>query len=393
MKWHLLLEPVDVWLFRDGRPFVAGEAHRARSIFPPTPYTLQGAIRAKVLFDASVDLMEYAHQSSEAARELARRIGAPGRGYGQLRITGPVLARSTNGQVTLYYPVPADMVKIPAENDGETTDTVKITATTLQPLGKDFMMEDFSDIRAPALQFLWAPRFHIESVGGWIAASDFEKYLANSGKDFQVTIYRNSFFFQTERRVGIQINPDRLTTEEGRIYHADFLRFTPGTSLVVQIAGIEPFAPRTGYLQLGGEARAAYYTVEQQPLSGWFLNRSVLNNATFSGRFKMIFLTPAYFRHGWHPEDWSTFFQNASVRCVGAAIPGTQMIGGAVVDDRRRSRNFERTAYRFLPAGSVLFFEADQPISYNGQPITETPEDSDGDLQHIGFGSVVIAPY
>ncbi|MBL8152360.1 MAG: CRISPR-associated protein Cmr3, partial [Blastocatellia bacterium] len=39
---NLFIEPSDVWLFRDARPFAAGEQSRATSLFPPTPRTIQG---------------------------------------------------------------------------------------------------------------------------------------------------------------------------------------------------------------------------------------------------------------------------------------------------------------------------------------------------------------
>ena len=39
---HILIEPTDVWLFRDGRPFNRGQDHSAQSVFPPLPTVMQG---------------------------------------------------------------------------------------------------------------------------------------------------------------------------------------------------------------------------------------------------------------------------------------------------------------------------------------------------------------
>jgi CRISPR-associated protein Cmr3 len=55
---HLLLEAVDVWLFRDGRPFDAGSDHRADSLFPPYPSVMQGVIRSHHLVVKNVDLRD-----------------------------------------------------------------------------------------------------------------------------------------------------------------------------------------------------------------------------------------------------------------------------------------------------------------------------------------------
>jgi CRISPR-associated protein Cmr3 len=45
---RIFIEPVEPLLFRTGRPFVAGEYNFAASLFPPTPETLQGALRAAI---------------------------------------------------------------------------------------------------------------------------------------------------------------------------------------------------------------------------------------------------------------------------------------------------------------------------------------------------------
>jgi len=57
---QVAIRPIDVWLFRDGKPFTAGEDHAAETLFPPSPFTLQGAIRTKVLADKGVNLAEFA---------------------------------------------------------------------------------------------------------------------------------------------------------------------------------------------------------------------------------------------------------------------------------------------------------------------------------------------
>ena len=45
----LNITPLDVTLFRDAKPFTAGEDTRAHSVFPPTPMPLAGAIKAKLI--------------------------------------------------------------------------------------------------------------------------------------------------------------------------------------------------------------------------------------------------------------------------------------------------------------------------------------------------------
>lgn len=53
MAWFFI-EADDVLMFRDGRPFTAGESHVIQSLFPPSPLTLQGALRSYILNQAGV---------------------------------------------------------------------------------------------------------------------------------------------------------------------------------------------------------------------------------------------------------------------------------------------------------------------------------------------------
>ncbi len=45
---RIFIEPTEPLLFRRGHAFDAGESNFADSMFPPTPETLQGAIRAMI---------------------------------------------------------------------------------------------------------------------------------------------------------------------------------------------------------------------------------------------------------------------------------------------------------------------------------------------------------
>ena len=47
---RILIEPNDVLLFRESKPFLAGEGHLARSVFP-LPQAIAGAIRSKILLN------------------------------------------------------------------------------------------------------------------------------------------------------------------------------------------------------------------------------------------------------------------------------------------------------------------------------------------------------
>ncbi len=44
MYWYTLT-PLDIWLFRDAKPFTPGERAWAGSVFPPNGHTIAGALR------------------------------------------------------------------------------------------------------------------------------------------------------------------------------------------------------------------------------------------------------------------------------------------------------------------------------------------------------------
>ena len=107
---RLFIEPVESLLFRTGRPFDAGQDSFAESLFPPTPETLQGAVRATIatywdprknFADAFNDL------------QLTNRIGDRD-GYGRFRIIGLALGRYPKvrpGAVERLFPPPAHIMK------------------------------------------------------------------------------------------------------------------------------------------------------------------------------------------------------------------------------------------------------------------------------------------
>src|SRR2546428_11776713 len=102
---RLFLEPAEPLLFRrTGRSFDAGESDYADTLFPPTPETLQGAIRAAIAthWDRTKTLVE-AFQQQELIDLIGDRIS-----YGRFRITAIALGRrNKDGTVERHFPTPS----------------------------------------------------------------------------------------------------------------------------------------------------------------------------------------------------------------------------------------------------------------------------------------------
>jgi CRISPR-associated protein Cmr3 len=203
-------------------------------------------------------------------------------------------------------------------------------------------------------------------------------------------VHEESEFVEREYRFGIAMERSQRTARESYLYLAEFLRLKENVAFWVEVDGITPadLGGERGFLQLGGEARAAYYEVRESRLGSLLSPPNPLPD-----RFKVVLLTPAWFSGGWVPQNrnWSPFF-NGSVRLVSAIIPRYQAIGGAYVDDQRRRAAFQKPMRRFVPAGSVYFFEREGTASWAGKPFTETPP-NEGNYGQIGFGTCLISEW
>src|SRR5258708_28098569 len=107
---RVFLEPTEPLLFRTGRSFDAGESSFADTLFPPTPETLQGAMRAAIAtyWDSSKSLEELFLDP-----KLTDLIGSRGSGYGRFRITGLALGRrKVDGTVERLLSSPANLLKV-----------------------------------------------------------------------------------------------------------------------------------------------------------------------------------------------------------------------------------------------------------------------------------------
>jgi len=349
MTHTLFLQAVDVWMFRDGRPFDAGSAHRAKSVFPPYPTVIQGAFRTARLLWRGVDLKD--------KEKVAQMVGSPD-DYGKLRLRGPLLAQHKAGQVVRYFPQPADAIPkrrtlIPATPCAPDAGKLKTSAPLPLHLGLD--------------QTMGKPG---EAL--WVRENDLLDYL--SGKAVEGILAEELFL--REERLGIALD-ERRVTRDGMLYQAEFIRPCDGVGLLVEMDGLDdPEWRQGGLLHLGGEGRMASF--EQVSVRPW------AKPPVSASRFKVYFATPAYFENGWQPDDWGQFFSN-KVNLVGAALQRYDTLGGFnwAVQDSEASAH--RPARRFVPAGSVYYFEGNPKLKSG--LVQEAMTDFGAE---IGFGQTII---
>lgn len=381
---HLFLEAIDVWLFRDGRPFDALSDHRAESLFPPYPSVIQGAIRSHHLVVKGVDLRD--------PKLIESMVGTTDN-YGDLRLRGPFLAKKENGKIVCYLPVPAHAspiedgyIALTPEAPPRTVKTSTPTPMLLWPKGKP-QKGDFSQ---------------------WLREDQVHSLLAQPKAAQPVKGKPNNIFFEKESRLGIARDDARRTTEEGALYEVEFVRPYKSVGLLVEVAGYDGWPPR-GVMRIGGEGRAARFEqVNSHPIPSPSMGEacpepsrrgqgegekkdSQTDSSSVSSwptppdplppQFLIYFATPTYFANGWLPESWEKFFEG-EVKLQAAAFNRFQSLGGF-----DWAKNDHKPARRYVPAGAVYFFKAESETRLKPGLIQNAITEFGAE---IGFGQVLI---
>jgi CRISPR-associated protein Cmr3 len=351
------LQPTDVWLFRDGKPFNAGEDHQADSIFPPLPSVIQGALRSHYLVACNVPLNDQAR--------IEQTVGTSTH-YKDLRLRGPYLRKGDE----LYFALPADVYALSEEDKTSRLRRFKPLDLRLEAIGQ-------SSNPLPAL--LYPPENarpqKFDANRYWVSQTEMTKYLVNQ----EFSALNGDSLFMRESRVGIAINYAKSVTEEGALFEANFIRAGEGVGLHVEMDGLEGW-PSSGLMRIGGEGHGARFTSSplQIDLPGTPLS--------MKGGFKVVFITPAYFCQGWQPSDWSMHF-TGQVKVQTAALQRNLSAGG--YDWSKPSHSAQKPALRYVPAGSVYYFESESEVQLK-QPWLCDPAPDSGQLGQVGYGQILI---
>lgn len=340
---QLFIEPLDVWLFRDGRPFAAGSDHRAESLFPPFPTTTLGAIRRRELVRQGVNLWE------RDPTVIKPKVGEPVRldaatDLKGLTLRGPFVTRYEYGKYVRYHPQPADAqvkkgeLQPPLKKPSKFALGVRagVPFQNLMPLGLGDDYEKDDEIL-------------------WLAESELLKYLGYEYEKIDMNgVKKASELFMTEDRVGIGMNNATYTVSTGALYEVQFIRPRKDVGLILVMDGYDWSDSQEGWLQLGGESRAAMYKTVQQ-VEPW----PTQARQALPQQFKIYLATPAYFTDGWQPKNgnWESFF-GKGVELVSAAIGRYTSLGGFDLASDPNQSGAHRASRRFVPAGSVYYFKS-----------------------------------
>jgi CRISPR-associated protein Cmr3 len=292
----LVLEPLDLLFFRDGRPFEAGIRVGSTTIFPQT---VAGALRTALLDRAGCDFAALgralktgcsfadalAEQSSELADIAAVSIG------------GPWFMQ--NGEPLV--PAPATLLQ---NEDGK--------FVRLAPL-RDWLPGWLP--AEPNMLPLWTRTIgRAERVSGYLTLRGVERFLRGECPAPD-QVLGSGALFETDTRTGIAVRGDTMTVEEGMIYSAEYLALKPGVHLYAELSGPEAalsdaLAEDTA-IPLGGQSR--YVRVRRCDPVEW------PRRQTGGSGSLLLLSTPAPFAAGWKPDG---------LDIVTAAVPGHVAVSG-----------------------------------------------------------------
>jgi len=366
----LILEPLDVLLFRDGKPFNAGGQNDASSFFPPSAFSLQGLLRSLVIEHSGISWDDAPHD-----KYLSEEIGTVSE-LGQFKMKGPYLARYDGELYERVFPIPSDVVsneKVnPAWHGRALCPNMEDTHLVIKKDSGSYKLYPL-DIDTES-----DPPEKMPDSSLWITESMLELYL--EGDDVDETI-QTSDLYEMEYRTGNAIDYTVNRVQDGMLYSVQFVRLRRNVVLLVQVPNDSAVANlfvngQTIVSRFGGEGHG----VKIRQLHDGELRQKALPDKPPSDRYKIVWLTPTYFRNGNLPEDTTLVPPD---QFVSARLGSVITYGGWNVAESK-----PRTIHRYIPAGSVMYFEGGSLKS----PLVEQPEDCFV-LSQLGFGEFVYGTW
>jgi len=363
----LLLEPLDVLMFRSSRPFFRGEQNVAESGHV-SPSTFAGAVKTKLLLDYNPNPPKEWWKKSEF-QKIAEVIGSP-ENEGKISLRCATFANLRTFEE--YFPLPLDIVF--SETSG--------SAMLLKPLESKPLTLD------TALYSLGSESFYVDTKPVYLARQGLLSYLQGDMSVENKRFFDASELYLYERRTGIALNKNKKTAEKGMLYAADFLRLRDQVGFMVWLDGVDSF-PEEGLLRLGGEGRGCHYRKldDQKPNIS-----KVIEEVNKSYRFKLYFATPTIFSKNdnktwWHPNIKMLEEKlGVELSLVSAALGKPVVIGGW---DAAKGR--QKPLRKAVPEGTVYFFKLKERKKLSED--LEMPLQVSDHEAKSGFGSAFIGAW
>ncbi|MGD9976196.1 MAG: type III-B CRISPR module-associated Cmr3 family protein [Desulfatirhabdiaceae bacterium] len=337
IKQWIKIDPLDTVFFKGSEPMVAGQNHEVRSVFPPMPSTIIGAIRTAILSQRKIDIDQYVRETDRNSTIETRYplLGTPE--IPGFKLVGPLLhAITKRGKSELFYPSPAhwfadekkmkngNAVSVAAAKQiSEHIAQLGITGSVLQPAW--VMRPENGDLKSLSGYWINAPAFQAMKSGkGQLVFCDTVKNVIPENP----VILKLDAFVINENRIGIALETGTRRVKEGHLYSSTQMRLNTGVQMIVGFSAelIPSHLDPVGVLQLGGELRISAYHLQSENI-------------------------PDVFSTGQWAMNLSAFpvkDLDSMAECCRVSGPLTRMGGWDM------KKGFHKPMQAYMPAGSVI---------------------------------------
>jgi CRISPR-associated protein Cmr3 len=361
MTAYYYVEPTDTLFVRGNLAFGDAGEHGA-SMMPPPPSLFAGAFRSALLGRDTDEMSAFLARGYCDDARLAACLGSP-ENPGAFRLTWLSLAGWKAGESLpeAVSPLPADLLHLESG------------FAPLQPRASGDLVASAGDL--PLRATLISAKQEKPRSGHYLGQAGFARHLQGQVPEREEAVEARHLH-KRDPRLGIGLNAESRSVEEGLIYTTEGFAFSPAstaetphpyasTGFLVGIEGAEGLLPEAGLLRLGGDGRSARYRrVGFQP-------PHVEDVPGAAGQFRLILQTPALFsfprpqagegpgvRAGWLPEgvsmegDYRLRGPGFSARLVCAALGRREVVSGWDLYHWK-----PKPAQAAVPAGSVYWFD------------------------------------
>lgn len=386
-----IIEPRDPVIFRDARPFTSNGGGRSVSLPFPFPSTIAGGVRTRAFLNekGSFDPASFGATLDDVKR---------------LQMRGPFLVElKPDGSIADWlFPAPLDALAFFSGDDASKTIALKRLVPLALPKGVQ-VSRPFEELCPVGLakEHKGKPSSDAPKYWKW---SEFEKWLVNPEDRNDVSISSLGHDGpQPDTRTHVGLDPETLTSEDGRLFQTRGLEFTrrmksefEGVSdrvhrLAIAIAVGANGRLRPGLAPLGGERRLVEWRVANDgfPPCPDEVRKSVVRE----GACRMILTTPGYFTGGWRPSPTAL---NAGIAELGVEIVGAVVPRPVVVSGWDFEKSEAKPTRRLVPAGSVYFLKLSGSESARREWIDKVwslPVGDDEQSRRDGFGCALLGAW
>ena len=216
------LDPLDTLFFRDGTPFTARSAPQddVKSLFPPHPATVAGALRAALARANGWD------GQGRWPEDIGSVLGDGADDFGVLSMDGPFLLRGDGP----LFPAPLHLL-------GATGPAGWLPRVLLRP-GPPAICDLGEAVRLPEAPPGVEATPSLETGDRrWLTSAGMESVLRGECPPAREIVLSDELW-STEMRIGLEREQQTRTAIEGMLYSTAHVRVQPNVSLGARVAGI-----------------------------------------------------------------------------------------------------------------------------------------------------------